>query len=335
MQEKPRHASRIHLLLLLFFALGAIVLCPFSGMHRIHPAEVFQNSLNTLDARIFWHLRVPRVLTAFLAGLGLSLGGMCFQAIFRNPLATPFTLGVSSGASLGVALYVRLGLAFSVFGIAGTPVFAFLGALLAIGAVYGLTRLKGNCSTATMLLAGVAISFFFSSLILFLQYLSDFTHTFRIVRWLMGGIEGATTGDLAGVAIFVLIGSILVGTHLNELNLLMVDEEFAKSRGVQVERTKTVFLVGISLMVGGIVAVCGPIGFVGMICPHICRLIFGTNHRSLGPSTALFGGTFLLLCDTIARQLVAPAEIPVGVITALLGGPFFLWLLFGRGLDRS
>jgi iron complex transport system permease protein len=178
-----------------------------------------------------------------------------------------------------------------------------------------------------MLLAGVAVSFFFSSLILFLQYLSDFTQSFRIVRWLMGGIEVAGYDAVIGILPFTLAGGAIVFLLTGELNLITTGEDIAASRGVEVGRVRTVLFFAVSLMVGGVVAVCGPIGFVGLMAPHISRLLVGANHRYLAPASLLFGGAFLTLCDTLARTVIAPAEIPVGVITAILGGPFFLWLL--------
>ena len=228
---------------------------------------------------------------------------------------------------MGAALYMRLGIVFSLWCFPGVTLFAFVGAIGAISLVYTLTRLRRGFSTYTMLLAGVAVSFFFSSLILFLQYISDLAHSFRIIRWLMGGVEVAGFSSVWAVLFFVVIGLGIVFCLINELNLLTVGEEFAVSRGVSIQRVKKLLFFGTSLMVGGVVAVCGPIGFVGMICPHICRLAIGPNHRHLAPASVLFGGTFLVACDTVARTLIAPAEIPVGVLTALLGGPFFLWLL--------
>jgi iron complex transport system permease protein len=280
-----------------------------------------------LEATVFWELRLPRVCLAFAAGAALAASGMVFQAMFHNPLATPFTLGVSSGASLGAAVYVRLGLAATAAGAAGMSGAAFLGAVLAILLVYGLTRARHGFSTAALLLAGVAISFFFSSLILFLQYLSDFTQSFRILRWLMGGLEVVGFTALWRLLPFAAAGLGFCVWLTHELNLLATGEDLALSRGVPVPRIKKLLFLATSLMVGGVVAVCGPIGFVGMMVPHICRLLIGPNHRVLLPASLLFGGTFLTLCDTLGRTLIAPAEIPVGVITALLGGPFFLWLL--------
>jgi iron complex transport system permease protein len=310
---------------------GVLLVTPFIGISRVPLEALWDAESFPTEHRLFWVLRVPRVLTAFLAGGALALSGMSFQALFRNALATPYTLGVASGASLGVALCVRLGVGLGVAGTTVQSLAAFAGAVAAVAMVYGLTRLRGGCSTATMLLAGVAVSMTFSSLILFLQYVSDFANSFRIVRWLMGGV--ATTGyqSIVPIALATLAGGAVVMASLRELDLLTVGEEFAASRGVAVNRAKLVVFLAVSLMVGGVVAVCGPIGFVGMMCPHLCRLLLGGTHRTLAPATFLLGGAFLLLCDTGARTLVAPAEMPVGVITALLGGPFFLWLLFRRG----
>jgi iron complex transport system permease protein len=189
-----------------------------------------------------------------------------------------------------------------------------------------------------MLLAGVAVSFFFSSLILFLQYLSDFAQSFRILRWLMGGLEILGFDSVLSLFPIVLIGVAILSLLRHELDLLTTGDDLATSRGVAVKKVRALLFVITSLMVGGVVAVCGPIGFVGMMAPHICRLLTGWNHSHLLPATFLFGGAFLTLCDTLARTLIAPVEIPVGIITALLGGPFFIWLLlsspYTRSLDR-
>jgi iron complex transport system permease protein len=321
--------------LLAVLASGAIVLGPFAGMQTIPLATALHSLPGSVESRIFWEMRVPRVIVAFLAGSALAVSGMTFQALFRNPLATPFTLGVSSGAAFGAALAVVLGGSFSLLGLPGITLGSLIGALFSIAAVYGFARIRRGFSTAVMLLAGVAMSFLFSSMILFLQYLSDFTQSFRIVRWLMGGIETVGTGTALMLAPFVVIGVGIILFHSDELNLVSAGEDIAASRGVNLARVKTVLFLAVSLMVGGVVSVCGPIGFVGMMSPHIVRLLVGANHRAVGPATVLFGGAFLVLCDTLARTVIAPAEIPVGVITALLGGPFFLWLLLGESPERS
>jgi len=312
---------------LLALAFLSLLLTPFAGIMTIHAGDVLGG---TGGANVFWEIRVARVLTAFVAGAALSLSGMTFQAIFRNPLATPFTLGVANGAALGAALSIWLGLGFSILGFPGDSVFAFMGAGAAIFLVYGLTRLRRGLSTLTMLLAGVAVGAFCSSIILFIQYMSDFTQSFQIIRWLMGGLEVVGYEPLLEMLPFVAAGALVIFFISRELNLMITGEEVAVSRGVNVRRTRLLAFLATSVMVGGVVSVCGPIGFVGMMAPHICRLVIGQDHRYLAPASLLFGGAFLLLCDTLARTIISPAEIPVGVITALLGGPFFIWLLMGR-----
>ena len=271
--------------------------------------------------------RVPRVLTAF-RGQRVGVGRQAFRRCL-NPLATPFTLGVSGGAAFGAALYMRLGIAFTFLGIPGGNWAAFAGAALVIALVYGLTRARGGFTTPTLLLAGVALSFFLSSMILALQYSANLHDSFRLVRWLMGGL-GMVGYDAVLNLFLVVTGAVIMLMLTNELNLLTLGKTSPMSRGLNAPRIKQVLFFAVSFMVGGIVAVCGPIGFVGMMTPHICRLLIGPDHRALFPATLLFGGMFLTVCDVVARTVFAPAEIPVGVITALLGGPFFLYLLLRR-----
>lgn len=286
---------------------------------------------------IFWSIRLPRTCLAWIAGAGLAASGMAFQALFRNALATPFTLGVSSGASLGAAVGMRFGLGATLLGVSGTTLSAMGGALLAIAIVYSLTRFKRDCSIGAMLLAGVAVNFFFSSLILLIQYTANFYDTFRILRWLMGGLQMVGFETPLRMLPFITIGIILLAALVGELNLLATGEELAASRGVAIGRTKTLLFLATSFMVGVIVSVCGPVGFVGLMCPHICRLLVGPDHRRLLPATFLFGGAFLVVCDTAARTVFAPTELPVGIFTSFLGGPFFLWLLLRppRGTSLS
>lgn len=318
------------LVVLVLLTLGVLAAAPFLGLTRIPADAVLSGVGDDPASRIFWQLRVPRVMLGFLAGAAMSLAGMVFQAMFRNPLATPYTLGVSSGAALGATLSLRLGLSVSLFGITGTTLSAFAGALIAIAMVYGLTRSRPGASTATMLLAGVAVNFTFSSLILLVHYTSDMANSFNILRWLMGRLDTVGVDEPLALMPLLLFGGLAALVLHRELNLMSVGDEIAVSRGVDVVRYRRVLFLSTSLMVGGVVAVCGPIGFVGMMAPHICRLLIGPDHRWLGPASLLFGGAFLVICDTAARLLAAPAELPVGVITSLLGGPFFLWLLVGR-----
>ncbi|MBU0741490.1 iron ABC transporter permease [bacterium] len=315
---------------MIILTLVVLVVAPFVGMTSISPESVIAAGADDPESRIFWSLRVPRVMLGFLAGASMSLAGMVFQAMFRNPLATPFTLGVSSGAALGATLYIRLGLSFAVFGVSGVTLSAFAGALLAISVVYGLIRSRPGSSTGTMLLAGVAVNFTFSSFILMVHYTSDMANSFNILRWLMGRLDTVGPDEPLSLLPLMVFGGLAALALHRELNLMSVGEEIAVGRGVDVSRYRKVLFLAMSVMIGGVVAICGPIGFVGMMAPHICRLVIGPDHRWLGPMSLLFGGVFLVVCDALSRVLAAPAELPVGVITALLGGPFFLWLLTGR-----
>lgn len=315
---------------LVLFALLVVIICPFIGMTDIPVDTVLHPDGSSTEATIFWKIRVPRIITAFIAGAVLALSGMAFQAMFRNPLATPFTLGVSSGASLGAVIFMRLGFSFTLGIVSGVSIGAFIGALMSILLVYGLVRFKGGFTTSRLLLAGIAISFFFSSLIMFVHYTSNIHDTFRLMRWLMGNLAMVGYDAVIQLVPFGAAGIILLVYMMNQLNLMATGEDLAMSRGVDVNRTRHILFFAVSMMVGTVVAMCGPIGFVGLMAPHICRLMVGNNHRYLLPATFLFGGAFLVLCDTIARTVVPPAEIPVGVITALLGGPFFIWLLLRK-----
>jgi iron complex transport system permease protein len=313
--------------LFVFGSLAVVLAAPLIGGRLVPPSAILHPQPDDPATMIFWEIRLPRACLAWIAGAGLAAAGMAFQAMFRNALATPFTLGVSSGASLGAAIGVRLGWGAAILGVSGVTVGAMAGALLAIVIVYGLTRLKRDCSTGAMLLAGVAVNFFFSSLILLVQYTADFYDTFRILRWLMGGLQMVGFDAALRTLPFVFAGTALLAALVGELNLLTVGDELAASRGVAVRRTKSLLFLATSCMVGVIVSICGPVGFVGLMCPHICRLIVGPDHRRLLPATLLFGGAFLVVCDTVARTVFAPTELPVGIFTSFLGGPFFLWLL--------
>ncbi len=327
--------KRAFILLFIFLVTTiTLVLSPFLGIESLSLKSLLDRD-EPLKSEIFWKIRLPRVIAAFLVGAALAISGMVFQAVFRNPLATPFTLGVSSGAAFGAAVYIKIGFIFSVLGISGQSISAFIGAILSVLLVYGISQIKKGFTTATMLIAGVAINFFFSSLILFIQYLSDFANAFRIIRWLMGGFEIVGFRPVFTFLPFVLIGSAVLFLLTHELNLFTLGEDIALSRGVDVKKIKALLFFATSLMIGGIVSVCGPIGFIGMMVPHICRLLIGAEHRFLTPASFVFGGAFLVFCDTLSRILIAPAEIPVGVITALLGGPFFLWLLLSGASERS
>lgn len=318
---------RSRIVLLMGFSVLVIVVAPMIGMHVLPWTAALDPFSRAPAAVILWQIRIPRVLVAFVGGSGLALGGAAFQAMFRNPLATPYTLGVAGGAALGVAFVTRIGLLTVPAGGWIVPAAAFAGSLLAVGVVWGVALLRPDFSTTVLLLAGVAMTFFFSSVILFLQYTANLGDSFRIVRWLMGGLGEARWEALVVMVPAVVVGALVVGWRVRDLDLLMVGADIAAGRGVDVVRTRVAIFLGTSLVVAAVVSVCGPIGFVGMMAPHICRLLVGVHHRILLPVSMVFGGTFLVACDTVARTILAPVELPVGVITAFLGGPFFLWLL--------
>jgi iron complex transport system permease protein len=320
--------TRAGILIVLAVAAGALMFCASCiGAQVITPWSL---STGSLDYEIFWHMRLPRVLAAFLAGSGLALCGMVFQALFRNPMADPFTLGTASGASCGAAATVLAGYTGAVLGVPVVSIGAFAGAAMAMAAVSLIASAKRSSGNLTMLLAGIAVSFLFSSLLMFFQYLSNFRDSFQIVRWLMGGIQATGYGAVLTLSGFWCIGVILIMVQLPRLDQLLAGEDLAHSRGVDVRAARRLLLAAATLLIAGIVAVCGPIGFVGLMVPHMCRRMVSANHLLLGPACILVGGAFLVIADTVSRVIIAPAEMPVGVLTALIGGPFFLWLLFGR-----
>jgi len=308
--------------ILILLSLAALIVFPLLGS-----TDVLHDPMGR---EILMKLRIPRVLTAFLAGIALATSGMIFQALFRNPLATPDTLGVSGGAALGATVWMRFGAPLLFAGFAGASIAGFFGAMGTVLLVYGLARAKSGFSSATLLLAGIAVNLFFSSLILLMQYFSDPGETFRMIRWLMGGFSVVGFTTPINLAVFTLIGLIIAALLTREMNLLLTGEELAGARGVNVDRTKKWLFFSASLMTGAAVAFCGPIAFVGLMVPHIGRQITGSDHRKLFPSVILLGGAFMVLCDGLARTLLAPVEIPAGLITSLLGGPFFLWLLLRK-----
>ena len=285
---------------------------------------------DAVSAQILWHARLPRVALAIVTGASLSLAGVTFQALLRNPLATPYTLGISSGASFGavVALLGGEALHLSWMQVGTVPVMALAGAFLSVAVVYGIARGRGpTLSTSTLLLGGVCIAFFFGAMTLFLHYLADLGHSYLMMRWMMGALDIGDLSRMTPALPLVALGTLMLLAIARNLNMLAGGELVARSRGVDVRRTQQLAYLGASMITAAVVGVAGPIGFVGLVVPHTMRLLVGPDHRVLMPAALLVGGAFLVLCDLLARVLLAPTEIPVGVITAMTGGPFLIWLL--------
>jgi iron complex transport system permease protein len=327
--EKGGSAVR-WLLLLLAVWFGALLLAPWVGSHALDARALLAGDATANT--ILWQLRLPRVLLGLLAGGALAVAGLSYQTLFRNDLAEPYTLGVAVGAALGAVLALRFLGEGDLLGLPWVSSASFLGALGASGIVFGLARRRREAENSSLLLAGIAVSLSATAVILLLQYLSDSTQTFRMVRWTMGGLVVVGYKEVLWLAPWVLGGCAVLLRQRWELNLLLSGEEVAASRGVDLNRLRLVVLGAASAMVGALVAVAGPIGFVGLMVPHLLKRRLGSDHLILLPACLLGGGAFLVICDAAARLLLAPAELPVGILTALLGGPFFLWLIFRRSV---
>ena len=327
--NRKQYISVIFLFFL--FLLITITITPLIGSVQIDLGNAFSRDLafnDNVDANILFLARIPRIILAALTGAALSVAGAILQSLLRNDLAAPFTLGVSSGAALGAVIAISLGLPYSIAGIPTVPIAAFLGSLGAISLVFSLARTRtGDFPTPVLLLAGVTANFFFAALVMLIHYLSDFTQSFRIVRWLMGGLDITSYKTLLSISPMIFIGFAVLIFYGRDFNVMSTGIQSAMSRGVEVIKVQKIGFIMASLLTGTVVSLSGPIGFVGLIVPHIVRLIVGPDLRILLPASIFFGASFLIICDTLARTLIAPTEIPVGIITAMLGGPFFVWLL--------
>lgn len=275
---------------------------------------------------ILLRVRFPRVVQGALVGMGLGVAGASLQGLFRNPMADPYVLGLSSGAALGAAVSIVTGVSVSAFGLGATPLFAFIGAIGSMFLVYNLARSQNRVPVITLLLAGVAVGTVLSSVVTLLMVIAH-EKLDRIVFWLMGGLAGARWPVIIATVPYLLSGSLVLLLRARDLNLLATGEETAQSLGLSVENSKRLILACASLVTAAAVCASGTIAFVGLIVPHIARLLLGADYRVLLPGSALIGASLLVGADVVARLAVAPSELPVGVVTAMLGGPFFLWLL--------
>ncbi len=280
---------------------------------------------------VILEIRLPRVILAALVGAALAPAGAVYQGLFRNPLADPYLIGVSSGAGLGATIAIVFGVQLRWEGLGAVSLFAFGGALAATVLVYALSRMGGRVSVATLLLAGVALGAFLTSFTTFLMFQApDAFRAVHVVGWLMGSFALASWARVTLLTPFVLVGGLWLWTYAHRLNVLQLDEDQARQLGIPLNRTRLVLIVLVSLVMAAAVSVSGVIGFVGLIVPHAVRLVWGPDHRFLLPMSAVGGALFMILADALARTLLSPAELPVGVVTAFCGAPFFLYLLRQR-----
>lgn len=314
--------------------LGVLAVAPMIGPTKIDLVKALTSDLafsDNVDANILFLARLPRILLAAVTGAALAVAGVVLQALLRNDLAAPFTLGVSSGAALGAVIAIRLGIASTFLGFSAIPAAAFLGALGAIVLVFSLVRTRqGQFPTSILLLAGVTVNFFFGAMVMLTHYFSNITQSFQIVRWLMGGLDITDYKTLLSICPPVVLGIAILFFFARDLNVISAGTQTALSRGVDVAKVQKLGFIAASLITGMVVSISGPITFIGLIVPHIVRRMIGPDHRVLIPASMLFGASFLIACDTAARTIIAPAEIPVGILTAIIGGPFFIWLLKRR-----
>ncbi|MFQ6105977.1 MAG: FecCD family ABC transporter permease [Thermoplasmata archaeon] len=280
---------------------------------------------------ILLEMRLPRILLACLVGAALSISGAVMQALFRNPLAEPYILGISSGAAVAVSLGLVLGLTFSVLSI---PALAFSGALLTVAAVYGISQVRGRIKTDTLLLAGVAIASFLSAVSFYILYAAGKDRDL-IISWIMGSFTMTTFDEVLITFSVVAVGGLLVFLFARDMNVMLMGEETAKQLGVNVDFVKLVVLATASILAAIAVSFVGIVGFVGLIIPHVVRMILGPDNRILIPASAFAGGTFLIWMDVLARTLMGGQEIPIGIITAFCGAPFFVYLLRSRKTGYS
>jgi iron complex transport system permease protein len=284
------------------------------------------SDINPQSEKIIAQIRLPRILLAIFVGIALASAGVIFQGIFRNPMADPYIIGVSAGASLGatVGMIMISGIRFLSF--SSASIFAFAGAIGVTFIVYNISRIRSKISVVTLLLAGVAISAFISSINSFILIFKT-QDLAKVIFWLMGGLTSASWQQFFMISPVIVLLLVVSGFFMKDLNLISLSDDRASQMGVETERVKKVLLVLASLIAAAAVSVSGIIGFVGLITPHIMRLLIGPNHKNLFPASAVAGGIVLLFSDTIARTVLAPREIPVGIITSIIGVPFFIYLL--------
>jgi len=292
--------------------------------------DFVKDNSTVIETEIVLQIRLPRVFAAALVGVGLTSAGVVLQGLLRNPMADPYVLGISAGASLGASLAIGFGFGTTFLGfLYAVPLMAFIGALATILVVYNIAKLGGGTSMLSLLLIGIAASSFLSAIVSLIKLVSsDALH--GIIYWIMGSLQIAGWTHVYIAAPLILGGTIAIFFFSRELNMISLGESQAQHLGVDVESLKTKMLVCVSLITAAAVSISGVIGFIGLIIPHITRILVGPDHRILIPTSSLLGAIVLICCDTLARMVMSPAEIPVGIITSILGCPFFVYLLLKR-----
>lgn len=283
------------------------------------------NSFAENTAAIVLAIRLPRIVAAVVIGAGLAASGVLYQGVFKNPMADPYVLGVSAGAAVGAGIGLLFGL--SLFGAPIAPVLAFIGALVTIFVVYNISRVGTRVPEMTLLLSGIAITIFLMAVYQVMQVMATNYKLHELVNWTIGGIANIGWGSVITITPFIVVGIIISAVFSRDLNMMSLGGDTAQHLGVNTERTKKILITLGALMTAAAVSVSGLIGFVGLMIPHITRLIMGPDHRLLLPASVIVGAIFLVICDAVARILTGAAELPVGAITALTGGPFFIFLL--------
>ncbi len=271
-------------------------------------------------------IRLPRIILSVLIGVALSTSGVVFQAIFKNPMADPYILGISSGAAFGATIVIIFGLGFSFLGLSAISIGAFIGAILTTTLVYSIASMNSKAPVVTLLLSGIAISFFLSALINLIMTLNH-DQVEKIVFWTMGSVSAASWDSVMITILPVTFGVLFFLIFSKDLNVILMGEETAQNLGINVEILKKILLLIASIVSASVVAVSGIIGFVGLIVPHAVRIVVGPDHRKLFPFTIITGALFMIVADTISRVVIEPTELPIGVITSLIGAPYFIFLL--------
>lgn len=330
--EKLAFKRKITLVIGIFLLLAAVIVGISIGGADMNSLESLCSLFfkgNATENTIIWSIRLPRIATSLLTGGSLAIVGVSFQGIFRNSMADPFVLGISSGAALGTSIYIITGISLSFLSFTGVFVFAFIGGGVTVFIIYSFATFKKSKDINTILLTGIALNFFFSSIIYLLMFIRHDKMN-EIIMWTFGTFSTASWGKLFFLAPVVIIGSLILIIFSRELNALVLGEKEAHSFGISVEKVSNILIVVGTAVTAIVVAASGIIGFVGLIIPHILRIVVGLDYRKLMPLSFLYGGIFLVICDGIARTAIKPSELPIGIITSLLGSLFFIFLLINR-----